>query len=153
MRTNLLRQAGLYAILLFVLVACSKKDEPASKATLLVRKWKQTDLLVAQTGTPPVSVYNTLVENCSKDDIWEFKADGTFTVVEGATKCDPSDPDLISTGTWQLIENETKLVVDDVSEPAQTLTINELTASTLRATGTEVVNGLPLTVVGVFTAQ
>ena len=153
MKTNLFKQAGFYILLAFVLAACSKKDEPASKASLLTRKWKQTDLLVSQAGTAPVSVYNTLVEDCSKDDIWEFKADGSFTVVEGATKCDPSDPVLISTGTWQLIENETKLVIDDISEPAQTLTINELTGSTLRATGTEVVNGLPLTVVGVFTAQ
>lgn len=157
MNTHITRATGLALLTLFILFAsCSKDDSkstPASKSVLIARNWKQTDLLAAQAGTPEVSVFNTFFEPCNKDDIWQFKADGTYTVVEGATKCSPADPNVITTGTWQLTDNENKIIIDDASEPAETLTIKELTATSFKISGTQVSNGTTFTATIVFTAQ
>jgi len=157
MNTNITRSTGLTLLTLFLLFSSCSKDEtkstPASKSALIARNWKQTDLLAAQVGIPEVSVFNTFFEACKKDDIWQFKADGTFTVVEGATKCSPANPDVITTGTWQLTDNENKIVIDDVSKPAETLTIKELTATSLKISGTQVYNGTTFFGTIVFSAQ
>ncbi len=49
----------------------------------------------AQTGFPP----------CVADDQYVFYANDErrFEVTEGATKCDPSDPDIFVTDTWALV--------------------------------------------------
>lgn len=140
--------------LMIIVLSCSKDSEQApTRAQLLTRNWKQTDLLASQSGLPAVSVFDMFFEACDKDNIWQFKSDGTFIVVEGATKCNSTDPDTVTTGTWQLIENDTKIILDDASEPAQTLNIVELTSSSLRLTGTETINGAAVTATAVFTAQ
>jgi hypothetical protein len=73
--------------------------------------------------------------------------------VEGATKCSASDPEVVTSGTWQLTDNETKMLVDDISEPAETLTIKELTSTSMKISGTQVSNGTTFTATIVFTAQ
>jgi hypothetical protein len=147
---------GLLALTFFILISsCGKDDDDqgVSKAQLIARNWIQTDLLAAQAGLPPVSIFDTFFEPCNKDDIWQFKADGTYIVVEGASKCSSSDPDTVTSGTWQLTDNDTKIMVDDASEPAQTLNIVELTNTSFKLSGTEAINGTVVTATIVFTAQ
>lgn len=157
MNTNITRSAGFALLALFILFsACSKDDNktaPTSKSALIARNWKQTDLLAGQAGSAEVSVFNTFFEACNKDDIWQFKADGTYTVVEGPTKCSPTDPDVVTTGTWQLTDNENKIIIDDANEPAETLTIKELTSTSFKISGTQVSNGTTFTATVVFTGQ
>jgi hypothetical protein len=157
MKAKIIRSAAYSLIALFILFSsCSKDDnktESASKSALIARNWKQTDLLAGQVGTPEVSVFNTFFEACKKDDIWQFKANGTYTVVEGASKCSTTDPDVVTSGTWQLTDNETKIIIDDVTEPAETLTIKELTSTSFKVSGTQVSNGTTFTATIVFTAQ
>jgi Lipocalin-like domain len=154
MKNNIIRLTGMLTIfLLVILSSCSKNDEPsATKSQMIARNWKQTDLLASQAGTPAVSVFDTFFEPCNKDDIWQFKSDGTYTVVEGATKCDAADPDTITTGTWQLTDNDTRIIIDDASEPAQTLNIVELTNTSFKLSGTETISGVVVTATIVFTA-
>jgi Lipocalin-like domain len=147
---------SLLALSFFIIISsCSKDDDDqgATRAQLIARNWKQTDLLAAQAGLPPVSIFDTFFEPCNKDDIWQFKSDGTYTVVEGASKCSSTDPDTISTGTWQLTDGDTKIIVDDASEPAQTLNIVELNTTTFKLSGTETINNTVVTATIVFTAQ
>ena len=40
--------------------------------------------------------------SCEKDDIFELKANNTFELNEGATKCDPSDPQILLTGPYTI---------------------------------------------------
>lgn len=154
MKNHIARLAGILTVsLLLIVSSCSKNDEPsATKAQMIARNWKQTDLLASQAGTPAVSIFDTFFEPCNKDDIWQFKSDGTYTVVEGASKCDPADPDTVSTGTWQLTDNDTKIIIDDASEPAQTLNIVELTSTSFKLSGTETISGTVVTATIVFTA-
>lgn len=157
MKTTIIRTTGYAVLALFLLfTSCSKEDntsKPVTKAALVARNWKQTDLLASQTGTPEVSVFTTFMEACDRDNIWQFKADGTFTVMEGASKCISSDPDTVTSGTWQLAENDTKIIIDDVKEPAETLTIRELTSTSFKITGTQVSNGTSFTATIVFAPQ
>jgi hypothetical protein len=154
MKNYIVKLTGILTLALLVIVSsCSKNDEPsASKAQMIARNWKQTDLLASQAGTPAVSVFDTFFEPCNKDDIWQFKSDGTYTVVEGASKCDAADPDTVTTGTWQLTDNDTKIIIDDASEPAQTLNIVELTSTSFKLSGTETISGVVVTATIVFTA-
>jgi hypothetical protein len=150
--------SGILALTLLVLgMACSKDDKnvplPVTRAQLLARSWKQTDLLAALPGGTPTSVFNTVLTACQRDNIWTFKSDGTYIVSEGASKCNAGDPDTATSGTWQLIENDTKIIIDDIKELPQTLTISELTSSSLKITGTQIIQGNTVNGTAIFQPQ
>lgn len=50
----------------------------------------------------------SFLPDCSKDGFMNFHDDGTMVYDEGATKCDPGDPQT-ETGTWTFTDNETRL--------------------------------------------
>jgi hypothetical protein len=147
----------MMACLLAIGVSC-KKDEstvplPVTRAQLLARSWIQTDLLASLAGGSPTSVFSTVLQACERDNIWNFKSDGTYTVTEGATKCNATDPDTASSGTWQLTENDTKIIIDDINDVPQTFTITELTSSSLKITGTQIIQGSSVTGTAIFSPK
>lgn len=98
--------------LVLMVLACSDGKSPtgpsasAKESLLTGTKWKVT----AHTISPGVDYADdgTLVTDlfavesqCSHDDITSFSADGKFVMEEGATKCDPADPQQ-EKGTWSL---------------------------------------------------
>ena len=113
-----------------VAVSSCKKDEDnssntpsntntASKKELLTAKpWKTTGLTIG--GADLWSQFDA----CEKDNIYTFKTNGVYIDDEGATKCDPADPQIVTTSTWALIENDTKLVY-----AGDTAIINEISSS------------------------
>ena len=129
------------------LSAC-KKDETTTEtpkvagSTLLVGKdWKTTSLTITSPGGI-IDVFATFPA-CDKDDLQEFKADGTILDKAGATKCDPSDPDTEPGGFWALLENDTKFrMIDGDTTIAD---IVELSANTLRVKLVDNDNGITLT--------
>lgn len=148
---------GLMAVIILVLgISCNKDEDnvqlPVTRAQLLARAWIQTDLLALINGSN-ISVFTTVASACQRDNIWTFKSDGTYSVSEGATKCNAGDPDIATTGTWQLTDADSKIIIDDVSEDPQTFTITELTSSSLKITGTIMVQGSPVTGTAVFQPQ
>lgn len=117
----------LVLVAAMVAISSCKKDEDnsstpsnnASKKELLTaKKWKATGLTLGGAD------FWSQIEDCEKDNINTFKTDGLYIQDEGATKCDPSDPQVITTSTWTFIDNDTKLVYD-----GDTAKINELSAS------------------------
>ena len=125
------------------LSAC-KKDEatPAtpkvSGASLLTGKdWRITALTVTSPGGT-IDIFATF-DACQKDDLLEFVANGTILEKEGATKCDPADPDTAPGGFWALIDNDTKLrIIDGDTTIADVI---ELTATAMRLRISENDNG------------
>jgi hypothetical protein len=114
--------------------ACKKSDDPTppanSKKDLVVNgKWKWTGLssVVMVGGTETLVDGWSIVQDCDKDDIMTFSADGTGTIDEKALKCDPTAPQ-IKNITWEFLNNETQVKVTDDEGP-QVLTIVELTAT------------------------
>jgi len=69
------------------------------------KNWKIVGLTVDGTDLLP------LIPGCQLDNLFKFITDGSLVYDEGATKCDPNDPQTTS-GTWSWASNETKLVID-----------------------------------------
>ena len=117
----------LVAVVATALLGGCKKDEMNAKtrATLLSSgSWKQTGAEYKVSGGAWANYYSN-IESCTKDDIITFKADGTLTLNEGQTKCDPSYPQ-VATGAWFFEENE-KVLSTDVGISAEIEILNETT--------------------------
>lgn len=50
-----------------------------------------------------------LTPACKSDDQYVFRVNGTYERNEGDTKCAPSDPQIIATGTWNFLIRETRI--------------------------------------------
>lgn len=125
--------------------ACDSDSDSASNTEKLTGQWKLTAATTSFTfnGVPTtVDAYAQLAA-CDKDDTIEFKADGTTVSDEGATKCDPTDPQQ-EAGTWTFTQNETHLVVSgpDYDFDAE---IVELSDTRMRVTFDEDLNGIVTT--------
>lgn len=123
-----MKKVLVFSALLIALNACKKDDaKPASKTDLLTSgTWKMTAASTDQDGdgTFETDEYAGL-GTCFTDNIWTFNSNGSVAVDEGATKCDPSDSQ-VTTGQWQLINNQSTLVLE-----GDTYTVQQLDASTL----------------------
>jgi hypothetical protein len=137
-------------------IGCKKDDtpEPAAptKKDLISKQWIQTDL-IATIGTLSESVYDSEFADCEQDNIYFFKPDGTFTITENTSKCNPGDPDLVTSGTWKLVENDTKIEIDPATEDAEILDILELTATTFKGSIRDNSTGIDILLTGVYTAK
>lgn len=142
---------SLSAILIFS-IGCSKDDKEPTPAELLSKAWIQTDLLVTISGASE-SVFNSEYEACDQDNVYTFKSDGTFIVTEGSSKCDPADLDQVTSGTWTLLENGKKITIDPIDEDPQTLDIEELTNTSMKASAINNSAGLPIKVTFVYRAK
>jgi hypothetical protein len=120
--------ALMIAALAFLTVSsCKKEDEkktttPAkSKTELLTAKaWKMTAFTVNPgitfvPGGPTITDFFAQLEPCEKDDTEKFNTGGTGVSDEGATKCDPADPQTESF-TWVFNPSETIITIDGESQ-------------------------------------
>jgi hypothetical protein len=108
------------ALCLGGLYSCQKElsnsDTTKVDASLLIGSW--TLLSVVQ--TPALFDFNgdgvndadavPYLQDCKKDDFTTFLADSTHQQDEGATRCDPSDPQIIPLGPWSLSADKTVVI-------------------------------------------
>lgn len=115
----------------FFLNGCKKNDGDSSNHANhdIHGSWKNTYFMRNYTApvTNQVDVYGSL-SACRKDDILILRADNTFEFNEGATKCDPGHPQVIETGTYQLLNSNTKISYSN----GWAADITELTSSSLK---------------------
>lgn len=122
---------ALLVSFVFAFSSCEKdsneEPESVSKTGLLTSEgWMFKSAVVtfpAPFGTQDIFAQ---MDECEKDNIITFKTDKTVIEDEGATKCDPSDPQTLPGGTWAFTNGETELVLD-----GETFTITSLTSSEL----------------------
>lgn len=89
-------------------VVTYEKYAALSKTQLLTASpWKLNSIILEMPGYPPSDL--TPTTSCEKDNLTQFDPDGTFEMTEGATRCNPSDPQVISSGNWQFLNNETRI--------------------------------------------
>lgn len=126
--------------------SCKKKNDQKSKTQLITeRDWRISEL---KEKTSPSSTWNDLLAGepaCNRDDRYVFKINNSYEGNEGPTKCNSGDPQIINTGTWALIDSETRFSID-----GQNYTILELTSSKLSLELSETISGIPYTVQLVF---
>ena len=121
-----------------MLIGCKKDNSnivAKSKTQLLTEKtWKQVKFEVRTNTTDPWNDITATYQTCDLDDVITFTSAGAFfTQTEGATKCSPSDPDIVESGNWSFQSNETilRLTFGGFTNDAA---IEMLDASTLKFT-------------------
>ena len=114
-------------LVLFVLaIAACKKDVPREEL-LTSGSWRGESSIATVLG---LSInLNDSLPACAKDDLTNFQTDKNVLIDEGPTKCDPSDPQTYSLGTWSLSENDTKLSFGGTNYDIQELSDSRLKLS------------------------
>lgn len=141
--------------------SCKKEDKKvgptsATFSAIADKKWQ----LSAQTYTYAGTTYDgyASLPSCQKDNLWIMKSDKTSEGDEGATKCNASDPQTKSAGTWELRSGDTELFVKDFGGSSVgvndiTFTILEASATTLKLKYTTTVGGPVVENLATYTAM
>ena len=122
---------------IIVLSSCEKNDDETKSTTdyLTAGNWKVTGMTVSPgievMGITITDLYQYLIEDCTKDDLIKFNVDGTVTDDEGATKCDPDDPQTTDDGTWTLTNDDKTITITYPDEDPAPATIVSINGSTL----------------------
>jgi hypothetical protein len=103
--------------------SCNDDDDdedptPPTKSELVTGKnWMTTGLSVEPAididgnGTQENNLI-PFITACNLDDFWDLNTDGTFTLEEGASKCDPNDPSVIASGDWLWNSDQTRIIFE-----------------------------------------
>lgn len=84
-------------IFLRVRIVCMReRNAPTLTEDLAKNDWQKTSILMSVDSildtVPTIDLFASL-SPCKKDNVWHFDAtNNTFTLDEGATKCDAADP-------------------------------------------------------------
>lgn len=93
----------------FSLNSCGGDDDAGASATdnLTGGTWQITE---SRSDIDGDGTLDDILDACTADDLHDFNADGSYDFDEGATKCDPADPQS-DTGTWVLSADEKTLTI------------------------------------------
>jgi hypothetical protein len=126
MRTPFKKAVLAVATIALLTTACNKKEAPITetgtdpKPTEQPKEVNATTLpgtyvvtkVEGQSGTQRSDItsswFSSYAGECAKDDITQFRPDGSFVVLDGSYACDESTDD---TGTWSVID-QTRLKID-----------------------------------------
>ena len=110
MKNALKTAASLLFVCAFAVIGC-KKDDPSPTEILTAGDcWKMT--LLEGFDTANNLWVAVPIEDCDADNCFTFKVDQTFSVEEGAAKCDPDDPQTTG-GAWSISTDGKKLSLTD----------------------------------------
>src|SRR5215471_6866579 len=105
-------------LLLFgsLLTSCNKSTVKAPiNVSTISGTYTLTDLRMSATGVPEQDAYNT-VQDCEKDDLYEFRTDSSFTRTDAGVVCDSGS---------EKYEGKWKLEGDQISFYGETGTITK----------------------------
>ncbi len=115
------RRFSLLIALTAILFNCSQDVQitPATYSKILTGEESKTWIRVAETYTladerftnPIIDPYEG-APVCTQDDLYKFiRERKSLEISEGATKCDPEDPDLIVSTSWDIVNATTSIFV------------------------------------------
>jgi hypothetical protein len=141
--------------------ACKKSDDDSGtggsrKSTLTSGKWRITASTAtieypAPAGTQTMDALK-LFPSCQIDNLIGYNSDGTMTIDEGATKCNSSDPQVKTGGSWALLDNDSKLRLTD-NGTTVTASITAFSSSSMTVSVDTTVAGMKATTVTTYTHQ
>lgn len=142
---NYFKLFSMLAIAMLVVMSSCEKDEEtkSDQEYLTAGNWKITSVVLSPGIDIPgigtiTDIYDLFIEECNKDDLVKFMTNGTIVEDEGATKCDPDDPQTTSDGTWSLDGASLTMVYPD--EDPDVVTIASINSSTLVIASLEVID-------------
>jgi hypothetical protein len=80
-------------------------------------------------GSGEVTDYLLFTEDCRKDDLVTydfFSGLGTYTIREGATKCEPNDNNTYEVGDWDINADSTIFYITPTTDSTQIWTISKI---------------------------
>ncbi|MDA9072125.1 hypothetical protein N9J85_00375 [bacterium] len=120
---------SLIVLISISLFSCEKDDDEASEIVpqtntekLCGKNFFVTDFEETKNGVI-ISTIDSLTA-CDLDDFERYETNGVYTYDEGATKCDPTNPQT-ETGTWTFYDSETKLFYDNDTSFIQNIIRND----------------------------
>jgi hypothetical protein len=136
----------------FILAGSCKKNStsPPSNMTLMTQaSWKYDTAGVGSdnSGTIAFALPQGTIKDCEKDNILNFKSDGTGSQDEGPTKCDSASPQTVPF-TWSFNANQTAITSSDslFSGFSGSITITSLTQTQLHLLKTVTIQSIPVIV-------
>ncbi len=106
--------------------------------------WVQTGSESKQQGSSVWIDNFSSLKACKKDDRFVFRANGTYEVNEGPTKCSSSDPQILTSGTWTFTSPTQEAIFITIygQLPSPNLTIVTLDFHLLVFSHSEVIGGI-----------
>ena len=146
------------AILILSFSSCKKEDDTSnlngvisSGSWKLVASTSVTDFSSSGGGIVTSDLYD-LLDECQKDNISTFNANGTGTLDEGATKCDASYPQTTENAFgWEIANNKLTTTSTNPLVPILTSDILQLDNSTLKIKYNTNLGGYPSTTTTTYT--
>jgi len=123
----------LFVFALTITVSSCKKDTLTPKEMLTAKSWKLSSSKVNGVET---------IEDCSKDDIMTFAADGTYSTTVGAITCYVGD--INTTGVWTLSSDGKTLTLDSEDPYSIMITESKLVVTIVDGTDTIEMTLIPL---------
>lgn len=121
----------------FLMTSCSKDDDDDDSKTatelLTANTWNATKFEMSMAGM----TMDMMQEPGAKFNI-TFKTDGTYSVVESIF----GEEESTDSGTWEFIEDETAILFDKGTEDEMELTVNSLSSSMVKVSGTMTEDGM-----------
>jgi hypothetical protein len=109
--------------------------------------------MTATIGTQTESVYADNVDPCMQDDEYTFTATGTLSVNGSSSKCDPDEPNPVSTGTYTILDGGKKISINADGTGSETFDLDELTATSLKVSQVDNSLGIPIKITLVYRAK
>lgn len=118
-------------------VSCKKENDPESKTSILTEKpWKFVRI-ESKTNNGQWFDEVQFMQQCEKDNEVLFKTNHSYVLSEGATKCNPLDPDIMDEARWTFLENETKFDMDGAVLIIEKLNHSQFIISASETLGTD----------------
>lgn len=107
----------IFVLTVGALFACKKEETNTLTEELAKNSWQKTSILISADSIAPDTIPTIDVlsakPTCAKDNIWSFNAESnTFTLDEGAEKCNPAEPQIKDQGIIEEQNNGTSLKVE-----------------------------------------
>ena len=149
-----------------LLTGCKKEDKinppntvggnSITREKLLDKSWKLVSKTVDPAKSPgflkaKVTDWYAQMESCQKDNLKSYKGDGSMIFDEGATKCKSDDAQ--STGATWLFNSDNATITEKRGSTNKSLTVIEVSASTLKSTYSEDGMDGKYTYTEIYTAQ
>ncbi|PKQ66566.1 lipocalin-like domain-containing protein [Raineya orbicola] len=102
-----MKKINYFSTILFALLiglgafSCKKKQTEPSPQEKILGKWKITAWTMKASNSPTIFDLYAIMDACTKDNYLEFRTGNVALENEGATKCNPSDPQE-TTGSYTL---------------------------------------------------
>jgi Lipocalin-like domain len=132
--------------------SCGKEDAQPSVEQRIAKTWIMSDMTATISGQTE-SVYADNVDPCMQDDEYTFTANGAISVFGSNSKCDPDEPNPISTGSFSILDGGKKISINADGTGSETFDLDELTATSLKVSQVDNSLGIPIKIVLIYRAK